>query len=82
MTWSSRRTVCGLPERLSPSLAQGWLGPIAPSGPFPDTLHCQDPKPEILVRARPNQTGVDCPANPEGAELGASYSVFGEIKEK
>lgn len=66
----------------SPGLAQGWLGPIAPSGPFPDTLHCQDPKPEILVRARPNQTGVDCPANPEGAELGASYSVFGEIKQK
>lgn len=66
----------------SPGLAQEWLGPTAPRGPFPDTLHCQDPKPEIFVRARPNQTGVDCPANLEGAELGAGYSVFGEIKEK
>ena len=47
----------------SPGLAQEWLGPTAPRGPFPDTLHCQDPKPEIFVRARPNQTGVDCPAN-------------------
>ena len=47
----------------SPGLAQEWLGPTAPRGPFPDTLHCQDPKPEIFVRARPNQAGVDCPAN-------------------
>lgn len=65
-----------------PGLAQEWLGPTAPRGPFPDTLHCQNPKPEVFVRARLNQTGVDCPANPEGPELGAGYNVFGEIKEK
>ena len=42
----------------------------------------KDPKPGTFASAGPRQTGMDFSANPEGQELGADYSLFGERKEK